>query len=157
MCSHVNFAKFLKTSFLKNIWDRLLLNYFGNSYPLISTRTSTYQGISKCSFFGKFDVFCLLETSVLRFAFLPYYRQLPVGKSVNTSELTPACTKKTVNLFKLNPFNINIRFLCPLKKSKPSSFLRFSGREGNISSKSWLTTKTQGIIHLVSTQKFPKN
>ena len=30
----------------------------------------------KCSFFGKFDVLCFLETPVLRFALLPYYRRL---------------------------------------------------------------------------------
>ena len=29
----------------------------------------------KCLFFGKFDVLCFLETPVLRFALLPYYRQ----------------------------------------------------------------------------------
>ena len=39
------------------------------SYPLIRT------GGKKCSLFGKFDVFCFLETPVLRFALLPYYRR----------------------------------------------------------------------------------
>ena len=29
----------------------------------------------KCSFFGKFGVLCFLVTSVLKFAFLPYYRR----------------------------------------------------------------------------------
>ena len=29
----------------------------------------------ECSFFGKFGVLCFLETPVLRFAFLPYYRR----------------------------------------------------------------------------------
>ena len=29
----------------------------------------------KCSFFGKFCVLCFLETPVLRFALLPYYRR----------------------------------------------------------------------------------
>ena len=29
----------------------------------------------KCPFFGKFDVLCFLETPVLRFALLPYYRR----------------------------------------------------------------------------------
>ena len=29
----------------------------------------------KCSFFGKFSVLCFLETPVLRFALLPYYRR----------------------------------------------------------------------------------
>ena len=33
------------------------------------------SGGKKCSFFGKFDVVCFLETHVLRFAFLPYYRR----------------------------------------------------------------------------------
>ena len=36
---------------------------------------SSYQGGKKCSFFGKFGVLCFLETSVLRFALLPYYRR----------------------------------------------------------------------------------
>ena len=31
------------------------------------------SGGTKCSFFGKFDVLCFLETPVLRFALLPYY------------------------------------------------------------------------------------
>ena len=38
----------------------------------------TYVCVSagkKCSFFGKFDVLCFLETPVLRSAFLPYYRR----------------------------------------------------------------------------------
>ena len=38
-------------------------------YPLIRT------GGKKCSFFGKFGVFCFLETPVLRFALLPYYQR----------------------------------------------------------------------------------
>ena len=29
----------------------------------------------RCSFFGKFEVLCILETLVLRFALLPYYRR----------------------------------------------------------------------------------
>ena len=37
----------------------------------------TYVSISgdKCSIFGKFGVLCFLETPVLRFAHLPYYRR----------------------------------------------------------------------------------
>ena len=34
------------------------------------------SGGKKCSFFGKFGVFCFLETPVLRFALLPYYRRV---------------------------------------------------------------------------------
>ena len=41
-------------------------------YVLIRTRTED----KKCSFFGKFGVLCFLETSVLRFALSPYYRQI---------------------------------------------------------------------------------
>ena len=43
------------------------------SYPLIRTCVS---GGKKCSFFGKFDLLCFLETPVLRFALLPYYRRI---------------------------------------------------------------------------------
>ena len=49
------------------------------SYPLIRTRdTHTYVCVSggkKCSFFRKFDLLYFLETLILRFALLPYYRQ----------------------------------------------------------------------------------
>ena len=38
------------------------------SCPLIRTRT-------KCLFFENFGVLCFLETPVLRFALLPYYRR----------------------------------------------------------------------------------
>ena len=34
------------------------------------------SGGKKCLFFGKFGVFCFLETPVLRFALLPYYRRM---------------------------------------------------------------------------------
>ena len=33
-----------------------------------------YQGVRNVRFFGKFSVLCFLETPVLRFALLPYYR-----------------------------------------------------------------------------------
>ena len=45
----------------------------------VSTKQSTYVCVSggkKCSFFGKFDVLCFYETPVLRFALLPYYREV---------------------------------------------------------------------------------
>ena len=41
------------------------------SYPLIRTCTG-----KKCLFFGNFGVLCFLETPVLRFARLPYYRRI---------------------------------------------------------------------------------
>ena len=43
------------------------------SYPLTHTYVCVSGG-TKCLFFGKFGVLCFLETSVLRFALLPYYR-----------------------------------------------------------------------------------
>ena len=42
-----------------------------NIYPQIRTRT----GVEKCLFLGKFGELCFLETPVLRFALLPYYRR----------------------------------------------------------------------------------
>ena len=36
--------------------------------------TCAYQGARNVRFFGKFGVLCFLETLVLRFAFLRYYR-----------------------------------------------------------------------------------
>ena len=44
-------------------------------YPLIRTRTCAYQGVKNIRFFGKFGMLCILVTSVLRFALLPYYRK----------------------------------------------------------------------------------
>ena len=46
---------------------RLVFRKTNISYPLIRTRTSVSGG-KKCSFFGKFDVLCFLETPVLKFA-----------------------------------------------------------------------------------------
>ena len=46
------------------------------AYPLI--RIGTYVCVSggkKCTFFENFGVLCFLETPVLRFAYLPYYRR----------------------------------------------------------------------------------
>ena len=43
--------------------------------------THTYVCVSggkKCLFLGNFGVLCFFETPVLRFAFLPYYRQCKV-------------------------------------------------------------------------------
>ena len=46
------------------------------SYPLIRTRTCPYQGVINFCFFGKFGALRFLETPVLRFALLPYYRRI---------------------------------------------------------------------------------
>ena len=45
-----------------------------NAYLRLSTSVCM-SGDKKCSLFGKFGVLCFLETPVLRFAFLPYYRR----------------------------------------------------------------------------------
>ena len=45
------------------------------SYSLIRTRTSAYQGVRNVCFFWKFGVLCFLETPVLRFGLLRYYRR----------------------------------------------------------------------------------
>ena len=55
---------------------RQIFRKTNTSYPLI--RTCTYVCVSggkKCLFFGKFAALCFLETPVLRFAPLPYYRR----------------------------------------------------------------------------------
>ena len=41
-----------------------------------TTRTCACQGGKKCSFFRKFGVLCFLETPILRFTLLPYYRRI---------------------------------------------------------------------------------
>ena len=43
------------------------------------------SGDKKCLFFGKFGVLCFLETPILRFTLLPYYRRiaLPVYARCN--------------------------------------------------------------------------
>ena len=46
------------------------------SYPVIRTRTCVYQGVRNVRFFGKLGMLCFLETPVLRFALLTYYRRM---------------------------------------------------------------------------------
>ena len=49
---------------------------------------NTYVRVSggkKCLFFGKFGVFCFLETPVLRFALLPYYQQAIMEMLIKTA------------------------------------------------------------------------
>ena len=50
-----------------------------NKARQISARTCAYQGVKNVRFCGKFGVLCFLETSVLRFALLPYYRRSAKG------------------------------------------------------------------------------
>ena len=44
--------------------------------PLIRTRTCAYQGVRNACFSENLSCFVFFETPVLRFAFLPYYRQI---------------------------------------------------------------------------------
>ena len=43
------------------------------------------SGGKKCSFFGKFDMLCFLETPVLRFALLSYYQRNTIGNGQSIS------------------------------------------------------------------------
>ena len=45
------------------------------------------SGGKKCSFFGKCDELCFLETPALRLAHLPYYQLLEVGMGSQTSQI----------------------------------------------------------------------
>ena len=66
--------------------------------------THTYQGVKKCSFFGKFGVLCFLETPVLRFTLLPYYRRNSYDV-INDDLATP--TRKKKLQFNTTPFKFD--------------------------------------------------
>ena len=58
----------------------------------------------KCSFFGKFGVLCFLETFVLRFTLLPYYRRI-VRKTSEYSEFLDVVPHLILDImFKHTPF-----------------------------------------------------
>ena len=64
---------------------------FPKKEPFLPLDPRKYVYVSegkKCSFFGKFDVLCFLETAVFRFVLLPYYRrytnELKVNLTYNT-------------------------------------------------------------------------
>ena len=65
------------------------------SYPLIRTYMCVSGG-KKYSFFGKFGVFCFLETLALRFALLPYYQRYYVLKYSNM----PQYAEQKIFIFK---------------------------------------------------------
>ena len=46
-----------------------------NAWSKVHQMGVSVSGCKKCSFFGKLGVLCFLETPVLRFALLPYYRR----------------------------------------------------------------------------------
>ena len=77
------------------VWPTLLWIYyalhqfFGNKTKGLNLKTSVSRKQSppnfwkdehflgkKCSFFGKFEMLCCLETPILRFALLAYYRRI---------------------------------------------------------------------------------
>ena len=75
------------------------LNFIDKSSVI---RDKTYVCVSvgkKCSFLGTFDVLFFLETPVLRFALLPYYRQNKIFYSfkMNFTELTQALNPLSTN------------------------------------------------------------
>ena len=73
-CQIVPMEKHLFSPIFRNNW-RTTSKFYRNFLP---PDTHTYVCISggkKCSFFGKFGVLCFLETPVLRFALLSYYRR----------------------------------------------------------------------------------
>ena len=68
---------FKKTKHAKFPDKRTFLTcWYAHTYVCVS-------GGKKYSFFGKFGVLCFLETPVLRFALLPYYRQNEIRKITN--------------------------------------------------------------------------
>ena len=44
-----------------------------------------HQRVRNVSFFGKIGMLCFLETSVLRFALLPYYRRVHLLKNIKNN------------------------------------------------------------------------
>ena len=69
------------------------------SYSLIRTCTCTCRG-KKCSFFGKFGMLCFLETPVLRFALLQYYRRFSTfALTLFTQCMSESCIKININLY----------------------------------------------------------
>ena len=66
---------FKKTKHVKFSEKRTFLTLW---YAHVRPDTHTYVCVSggkKCSFFGKFDMLCFLETPILIFVLLPYYRR----------------------------------------------------------------------------------
>ena len=77
------------------------------------------SGGKKCSFLEKFGMLCFLETPVLRFALLPYYRQIIASCIIKVKNfmrrLIWVCKKmhSTQNVsFALNLFSFFLFFFC---------------------------------------------
>ena len=60
---------------LKEVKYQIIGNKAKGQVCFKKTNYMCVSGSKKCSFLEKFDVFCFLETPVLRFTLLPYYRQ----------------------------------------------------------------------------------
>ena len=74
------------------------------SYPLIHRRFVCVSG-GNCSLFGKFDVLFFLETPVLRFALLPYYRRNIWMKKVSYVQQTTLCLSRPYHFNFFHLFN----------------------------------------------------
>ena len=63
---------------------------FPKSEHFLTPDTHAYvcvSGVKKCSFFGKFGLLCFLETPVLRFALLPYYRRITTANILHGAKI----------------------------------------------------------------------
>ena len=67
---------------LKEVKHQIVGNKGKGQVCFNKTNYVCVSGRKKCTFLGKFDVFCFLETPVLRFTLLPYYRQNNIEKSL---------------------------------------------------------------------------
>ena len=67
---------------LKEIKHQIVGNKVKGQLCFKKTNYVCVSGGKKCSFLGKFYVFCFLETPVLRFTLLPYYQQNDLKKIV---------------------------------------------------------------------------
>ena len=72
---------------LKEVKYQIVGNKVKGQLRFKKTNYVCVSGGNKFSFLGKIDVFCFLETPVLRFTFLPYYRQNNIKKHLG--ECTP--------------------------------------------------------------------
>ena len=67
---------------LKEVKHQIVRNKGKGQVFFNKTNYVCVSGRTKYSFLGKFDVFCFLETPVLRFTLLPSYRQNNTEKNL---------------------------------------------------------------------------
>ena len=124
MSSCLGFHGRTKIGKVNNLWKSTSLfrdhsfSSFIKCFEKQTFLTRWYAHVRKCSFFGKFGVLCFLQTPVLRFVLLPYYRR-------NESEFT-----KTRLV-------IGYTLLVATIKSKSFSSSFFSFLEGFCESTKW--------------------